>query len=114
MKFFGKIGFTTQRKSQPGIWTSSAEEREAYGDVLSNVRRWENDGQVNDDISTTNRISILANRFFYEHLGAMRYVKWNGTAWKISSAEVVRPRIILTLGGVYNGELEKEGSDTNG
>jgi hypothetical protein len=26
-----------------------------------------------------------------------------GTKWKVTEAEVQRPRIILTLGGVWNG-----------
>lgn len=107
MKFFGKIGFVTQKETNPGIWETVAEEREAYGDVLANVRRWEASSEtVNDSVTTSNRLSVLADRFLCEHLGAMRYVKWNGTTWKINSVELVRPRAILTLGGVYNGEQE--------
>lgn len=107
MKFFGKIGLIQQKETNPGIWETVPEEREVYGDVLSNVRRWESSGEtVNDSVTTSNRLSIVASRFLYEHLGAMRYVKWNGTVWEIRSAEIVRPRIILTLGGVYNGEQE--------
>lgn len=114
MKFFGKIGFTFEKETEPGIWTNLPEEHEAYGDVLSNVRRWEAGTEVNSDLTTSNRISILADRFLCEHLGAMRYVNWNGTIWAIRSVELVRPRAILTLGGVYNGvtvsDLEAENS----
>lgn len=107
MKFFGKVGFVTQVETNPGIWKSIAEEHEAYGDVLSNVRRWDQSTEtVNDSVTTSNRISILADRFLCEHMGAMRYVRWNGTVWEIKSIELVRPRAILTLGGVYNGEQE--------
>lgn len=112
MKFFGKIGFITQKETLPGIYDSVAEEREAYGDVLSNVRRWEVGAEINDSVTTSNRLSILADRFLCEHMGAMRYVKWNGTVWEIKSVELVRPRAILTLGGVYNGQQkdpEEEG-----
>ena len=104
MKFYGSVGFTYEKETAPGVWTTVSEERDAYGDVLSNVRRWEPSNQVNDSINVTNRLSIVAGRFFYENLGAMRYVTWNGTKWEIRSAEIARPRIILTLGGVYNGE----------
>lgn len=107
MKFFGKIGFSMQKETNPGIWDSVVEERDAYGDVLSNVRRWESSSEtVNDSVTTSNRISVLADRFLCEHMGAMRYVRWNGTVWKINSIDLVRPRAILTLGGVYNGEQD--------
>lgn len=104
MKFFGKIGFIYEVEDPPGIWSTHAEEHEAYGDVLSNVRRWEAGQDVNADLTTSNKISVLADRFLCEHMGAMRYVKWNGTTWGVNSIELVRPRAILTLGGVYNGE----------
>lgn len=104
MKFYGSIGFSYEVQTAPGVWEGVSDERDAYGDVLSNVRRWEPSSELNDDLNVTNRISVVASRFFYEHLGSMRYVLWNGTKWKIKSAEIVRPRIILTLGGVYNGE----------
>ena len=32
----------------------------------------------------------------------MRYVEFMGAKWKISSVEVQYPRLILTVGGVYN------------
>lgn len=102
MKFYGVIGFAYKKEVRPGIFSMVSEEHEAYGDVLSNVRRWETDKDINDDLVVSNQISVVASRFFCEHLGAMRYVRWNGTAWKIRSANLVRPRVILTLGGVYN------------
>lgn len=112
MKFFGKIGFITTTETEPGIWESSVEEHDAYGDVLSNVRRWEKSAEINNNVTTSNRISILADRFLCEHMGAMRYAKWNGTAWEISSVDLVRPRAILTLGGVYNGiKIEEDDED---
>lgn len=103
MKFYGTIGFSYEEETRPGVWTPITQEHQTYGDVLSNVRRWDADSDVNDDLNVTNRISIVANRFMFEHLGAMKYVLWNGTKWKIKSAEIVRPRIVLSLGGVYNG-----------
>lgn len=125
MKFYGKIGFIYQVETNPGIWEQKAEEHEAYGDILSNVRRWNQSTEtVNDSVTTSNRISVLADRFLCEHMGAMRYVKWNGTTWQIQSVDLERPRAILTLGGVYNGQQkdpeetgmgsEEEGGEENG
>lgn len=109
MKFFGKVGFVTSVESEPGIWVSSIEEHDAYGDVISNVRRWEpSSDTVNSSVTTSNQISILADRFLCEHMGMMRYIRWNGTVWEIKSVNLVRPRAIITLGGVYNGEKIEE------
>ncbi len=104
MKFYGTIGFSYEKETAPGVWEQLSEEHQVYGDVLSDVRRWETGSEVNDDINVTNRISIVASQFVCDHFGAMRYVVWNGTAWKIKSVELVRPRAILTLGGVYSGK----------
>lgn len=104
MKFYGTIGFSYEEETAPGVWKTKTEEQQVYGDVLSNTRRWDSGPEVNSDLTVTNRLSVVASRFIYEHLGAMRYVVWNGTKWKISSAEIVRPRVIITFGGVYNGK----------
>lgn len=104
MKFYGTIGFAIEEETAPGVWKTKTEEQQVYGDVLSNTRRWDNGQEINSDLNVSNKISVVASRFIYEHLGAMHWLLWNGTKWKISSAEIVRPRVILTLGGVYNGE----------
>lgn len=104
MKFFGKIGYIQEKEIRPGITSNSAEEHEAYGDVLTNVRRWETGQEVNSDLTISNRISVLADSFLCEHMGFMRYVKWYGTNWEIKSVELMYPRAILTLGGVYKGD----------
>ena len=112
MKFFGKIGFIYEEETVPGIWQTFSEEHEVYGDVLSDVRRWDSGQEVNSSITTSNRISVLADRFLCEHMGAMRYVKWNGTTWEIRSVELIRPRAILTLGGVYNNGKQENSEET--
>lgn len=115
MKFFGQIGFIYEHEVKPGIWSNSAVERPAYGDILSNVRRWDEGQTVADSVVTSNEISVIADRFLCEHMGAMRYVRWNGTVWDIKSVKLVRPRAFLTLGEVYNGEqahTEEEGPES--
>lgn len=103
MKFYGTIGFSYEEETAPGVWQEVTEEHQVFGDVLANSRSWEITQDVNDDLRVTNRLSVVASRFIYEHMGAMRYVLWNGTKWNIRSAEIQRPRVILTLGGVYHG-----------
>jgi hypothetical protein len=105
-KFYGKIGYAITTETAPGVWRPSIVEREYYGDVTRNLRRLESAQQVNDNINISNTISIVADPFAYENFYTMRYVEYMGAKWKVSSVEVQRPRLLLTLGGIWNGETE--------
>lgn len=105
-RFFGPLGFVTfsEIPEGSGIWKSIPVERAYRGNVIKNVRRWDTaNDQVNDDINITNTISIVADPYVSDHLNELRYVKWLGNYWKITSIEVVSPRLNLSIGGVYNG-----------
>ena len=103
-KFYGNIGFVTTKETAPGVYRPVETLRAYKGDLLNNIKRWESTEYVNDDLSLNNQISILADSFAYENFGAMKFVEQYGTRWKITAAEVQRPRIILSVGGVYNGQ----------
>ena len=105
-KFCGVVGFAITEETSPGIWTPVITEREYYGDVIADARRLQTIDQLNDDISVSNRISIVVDAFANEKFHAIRFVEYMGTAWKVTNAEVQRPRLILTLGGVYNGQRQ--------
>jgi len=102
-KFFGSIGYAETTETAPGVWTENVTERNYFGDVLKNTRRLEAGENLNDNLAINNIISIVADPFAYQHFHAVRYVKWMGVSWKITNVEVQRPRLILTIGGVYNG-----------
>lgn len=103
-KFFGPIGFATTVEIRPGVWTEKIVERNYRGDVIRNTRRLQTADQVNDDINISNEISIVADPFANGNFHSMRYIGFMGAKWKISSVEVKYPRLILTLGGVWNGQ----------
>lgn len=109
-RFSGTVGFLrteeTDPENHPGVWNEVLEEKRYFGDVLSNSRRWDQNGNFNDNLAVNNRISIVADAFARSNLGAMRFVRWLGDTWKITNAEIQYPRIILTLGGQYH-EPEK-------
>lgn len=102
-KFCGKIGYVITEDTGGGVWVERIVEREHKGDSLRIISRWQPKDQVNDDLTINNQISILADQFAYENFQSMKYVEFMGAKWKITSAEVQRPRIILSVGGVYNG-----------
>lgn len=101
-KFHGVIGFILTAETAPGVFTEVATERSYFGDILRNTIRFDNGEKVNDNLNVSNKISIIANQFLYENLPAMKYVKWMGSSWKITTFDIERPRLILTIGGVYN------------
>lgn len=103
-KYFGKIGYSVTQETVPGIWEESVTERSYYGDLIKNTRRYQSADKVNDDLSISNEISILADPYAYENFHAMKYVEFMGAKWKVTNVEVQYPRLILTVGGVYSGE----------
>lgn len=103
-KFYGKIGYGISGETDPGVYELQSKERPYYCEVLAKSWKYDSTENANDDINIANRISIVADEFAYKHSYAMRYVEWMGARWKISKVEVQSPRLILTIGGVYNGE----------
>lgn len=103
-KFYGIIGYAETVETDPGVWEEKIVERMYFGDLLSNFRNLQNSGEVNDDVNIANKISIVSDPYANENFHSMRYVEFVDTRWKVTNVEVLYPRLILTLGGVYNGE----------
>lgn len=104
-KWFGKVGYAVTEETEPGIWEEVITEREYYGDITTDRWKRQNSGEVNENINLSNVISIVADPFAYQNCSNMIYVEIMGAKWKISDIDVSqRPRLILTVGGVYNGE----------
>lgn len=103
-KFCGKIGFIVNEEipKDSGIWRPVEKTRVYKGDEITNTSFWDTSNNVNDDFSIKNQISIVADSFAYEHIGCMKFIEYLGSRWKISTINVKRPRIILTIGGLYN------------
>lgn len=103
MRFCGKIGFGIQKETDQDVWTDAIEERTYRGDVTANRWRKDSGEGINDNLNVTNQISIVADSYALRYLQNMRYVEWMSSKWKISSAELNHPRVILTLGGMWHG-----------
>jgi hypothetical protein len=103
-KFHGAVGYAVDPvETKPGIWVEQMVEHKYFGDVLRNTRQLEETGKVNKDISVGNSISIVADAYANDHFFAIRYVEWAGALWGVDDVEVQSPRLLLRLGGVYNG-----------
>lgn len=102
-KYYGKIGYAVTTETAPGVWQDKIIEREHYGDINRNMRYLRGAEQLNDDIKINNELSIIADPFALENFHSMRYATYMGTKWKINAIEVQYPRLILSVGEVYNG-----------
>lgn len=102
-KFFDSIGYGQNLEIRPGVWDDVITERSYYGDVVRNVRKSNEGEQLNNNINVQNTFSIIADAYAYEHIFAMRYIRWMGQYWIVTDVEVKRPRLQLRVGGVYNG-----------
>lgn len=102
-RYYGSVGYANDTEPSPGVAVEEITTREYYGDVLYNTRRLENSGEVNDDINVSNKISIVADPYALDNFWKIRYATFMGQKWKVKSVDVERPRLILTLGGLYNG-----------
>lgn len=104
-RYFGEIGYgeTVETPPESGVWADVITEKSYFGDVIRNTRKIREGEQLNNHISVSNSISIVADAYANEHFFAIRYIKWAGVAWTVTDVEVQAPRLILRLGEVYNG-----------
>ena len=103
-KWRGKVGFGVQTEVRPAVWKDVIEEHVYSGEIIRNTRSLQSSDNLNDNINVSNEISILADPFANNNFHSMRYVEFMGAFWEISKIEVRYPRLILSVGGVYNGE----------
>jgi hypothetical protein len=104
-RFHGEVGYGQSKETSPGsgVWVNEIEEFPYFGDVVRNTRKLESGESLNDDITVANSISIVADQYAIDHFFNIKYVRWTGVLWTVTTVEVRSPRLILSLGGVYNG-----------
>jgi hypothetical protein len=107
MRFHGPVGYAEDTETAPGVWSEVITERSYYGDVLIQARRLEDSALVpqtlNPNVTAENRLSIVADAYANDNFAKMRYIRWNGDNWTITRVEVQRPRLILSIGELWNG-----------
>lgn len=103
-KWYGKVGYAKTVETEPGIWEEQITEHEYYGDVISTRWKHQSSSDVNSDVNISNSISIMAYPFELQDFSDIVYVEYLGTKWKVTDIDPQRPRLVLTMGGVYNGK----------
>ena len=104
-KWHGKVGYSETVETAPGVWTPQDTVRKYYGDVTRNTTRWAgNSDSTNDNLTVNTQISIVADPFAVEKFYSIKWIEFMGVKWSVDSVDPTQPpRLILTLGGVYNG-----------
>lgn len=103
-RWYGKVGFITTTETSPGVWTAKPVEKYYQGDFNRNHKRWDNSQNINDDITLQSEISIICDPYALQNFQSIRYVEFMGSLWKVTAVDVQYPRLVLSIGGVYNGE----------
>ena len=102
-RFFGEIGFGVPVEIRPSVWEDQIVERQYYGDVKQNTRYVSTENSILGEARFQTTISIMADSEAFEKYTAIKYIRWAGTLWTVTSVNTQRPRLILMLGEVYHG-----------
>lgn len=103
-KYAGSVGYVTDEETTLGVWSAAESIRQMQGDILRTASTFQGSDKVNSDIVLQHRISLVGDPFSFEHFYDIKWIEYTGIKWKVTMIEVVRPRIILTLGGVWRGK----------
>lgn len=106
-KFSGLVGYVTYAEVSPGVWDNVENPKLMKGDIIRQSSNIQNDGRVttgkmNPDISLNHRVSLIGDAYAFGNYFSMSWLEVDGHKWAITSVEVQRPRIIVTLGGLWN------------
>ena len=103
-KWFGKVGYSETVETRPGVHTPQITVREYYGDIIRNNTRWStNSDSTNDNLTVNCQISIVVDPFALNKFHSIKWIEFMETKWKVSNVEPQFPRLLLTLGGEWNG-----------
>jgi hypothetical protein len=102
-KYAGLVGYVTQEETVPGVWSSVETPLIMKGDIIRETSSSQDDGKVNSNISLNHRVSLIGGAYSFKNYYFMKWIEIDGRKWEISSIEIQRPRIIVTLGGLWNG-----------
>ena len=103
-KYAGKIGFAEHNVEEDvDVWDDQIVERNYYGDLVSNNRRYDPADTLSGNVTYTNQFSIVGDTYLFENLANIRYITWKRNRWVVSSADEHYPRVTISIGGLYNG-----------
>lgn len=97
------LGFSERNvETRPGVWKMQPVELPYRAKILTYNKDYDTGEEVNDDLKLRNRYEIVMKDTALDYQD-MKYIIVKGKKWRVSALEFLAVRIIITLGGVYNG-----------
>lgn len=106
-KYAGLVGYVTQEEKVPGVWSTVADPKPMRGDIIRASASSQNDGRlssdkINKDVTLNHRVSLVGDAYAFGNYYNIKWIEIDGAKWEVSSVELQRPRLIVTVGGLWN------------
>lgn len=102
-KYSGLVGYDTQEETVPGVWSPVVSPKKMKGEIIRQTSSSQNGDKVNNDITLNHRVSLIGDAYAFGNYYNIKWIEIDGMKWTVSSVEVQRPRLVLSLGGLWNG-----------
>lgn len=102
-KYAGLVGYVTEEETSPGVWSPVESPIMMKGDVINQRYNVIDDNRVNSNVTLNHRISLLGDSYAFDNYHLIRWINFRGSKLEVSSVEIQRPRLIVSLGGLWNG-----------
>ena len=98
------LGFAETVETAPDVWTPRITERPYVADILHEQKQWKAGESTNDTLDLQNRFSVVLDDYLLANQAQLKYIFYAGVKWKVRTLNPKRPRIDVSVGGVYNEE----------
>lgn len=103
-RYSGLVGYVTQEETVPGVWSPVENPRTMKGEIIRQSSTNPDHGKINSDISLNHRVSLWGDAYAFDSYYAIKWIQIDGRKWEVTSVEIKRPRIIVTVGGLWNAQ----------
>lgn len=102
-KFAGLVCYGSQVEIAPGVWDTDEKILMMKGDRIRQNANIRESDKVNGDIALGHRVSLIGDAYAFDNYYNIKWIEIDGRKWTVSSIEIQRPRLILDIGGLWNG-----------
>lgn len=101
-RYRGTIGIDRGlTETSPGIFKQEIFELVVSGEMRTQQAGW-SDYNINNTLKARHTLSVVTPESTDINFTDVVYIEWKGKKWTVTSVQYKRPRVELTLGGLYN------------